>query len=107
MNWTSCFSQNDPEHVANKLYTITQKPWGGGPRHSSTLHDNLFGVSYAPSQSRTLMCKRLGFSKCSQRRLTQGVQDVAVACGYSVFLCRFLRTWEPEALVDTLERSEC
>ena len=53
------------------------------------------------------MCKRLGFSKCSKRRLTQGVQDAAVACSYYIFLCRFLRTWEPQALVDTLERSEC
>ena len=35
------------------------------------------------------MCKRLGFSKCSKRRLTQGVQDAAVACSYYIFLCRF------------------
>ena len=43
MNWTSCFSQNDLEHVTNKTYTITHKLWGGGgPRHSSPLHDNLF-----------------------------------------------------------------
>ena len=54
-----------------------------------------------------LMCKRLGFSKCSKRQLTQGGQDAAVACSYYIFLCRFLRTWEPQALVDTLERSEC
>jgi hypothetical protein len=53
------------------------------------------------------MCKRLGFSNCSKRRLTQGVQDTAVACSYYIFLCRFLRTWERQALVDTLERSEC
>ena len=53
------------------------------------------------------MCKRLGFNKCSKRRLTQGVQDAAVACRHYIFLCRFLRTWEPQALVDTLERSEC
>ena len=38
------------------------------------------------------MCKRLGFSKCSKCRLTQGVQDAAVACSYYIFLCRFLRT---------------
>ena len=54
-----------------------------------------------------LMCNRLGFSKCQRRRLTQGVQDAAVACSYYIFLCRFLRTWEPQALVDTVERSEC
>ena len=53
------------------------------------------------------LCKRLGFSKCSKPRLTQGVQDAAVVCSYYIFLCRFLRTWEPQALVDTLERSEC
>ena len=53
------------------------------------------------------MCKRVGFSKCSKRRLTKGVQDAAVACSYYIFLCRFLRTWEPQALVDTYERSEC
>ena len=52
-------------------------------------------------------CKRLGFSKCSKLRLTQGVHDAAVACSYYIFLCRFLRTWEPQALVDTLERDEC
>ena len=52
-------------------------------------------------------CKRLGFSKCSKRRLTQGVQDAAVARSYYIFLCRFVRTQEPQALVDTLERSEC
>ena len=32
------------------------------------------------------MCKRLGFSKCSKRRLTQRVQDAAVACSYYIFL---------------------
>ena len=53
------------------------------------------------------MCKLLGFSKCSKRQLTQGVQDAAVSCSYYIFLCRFLRAWEPQALVDTLERSEC
>ena len=53
------------------------------------------------------MCKRLGFSKCSKRRLTQAVQDAAEACSYYIFLCRFLRTCEPHSLVDTLERSEC
>ena len=26
------------------------------------------------------MCKCIGFSKCSKRRLTQGVQDAAVVC---------------------------
>ena len=36
------------------------------------------------------MCKCLGFSKCSKRRLTQGVQDAAVACSYYNDLCRFL-----------------
>ena len=53
------------------------------------------------------MCKRLGFSKCSKCRLSQGVQDAAAACSYYIFLCCFLRTREPQALVDTLERSEC
>ena len=48
------------------------------------------------------MCKRLGFSKCSKCRLTQGVQDTAAACSYYIFLCRFLRTWELQALVYTL-----
>ena len=38
-------------------------------------------------------CKRVGFSKCSK----QGVQHTAVACSYFIFLCRFLRTWEPQA----------
>jgi hypothetical protein len=52
-------------------------------------------------------CKHLGFSKSLKRRLTQGVQDAAVACSYYIFLCRFPRTWEPQALADTLERSEC
>ena len=52
------------------------------------------------------MCTRLRFSKCSNRWLSQGVQDTAVACSYYIFLCRFLRTWEPQALVDSLERSE-
>ena len=52
------------------------------------------------------MCKRLGFSKCSKLRLTQVIQDAVVACSYYIFLCCFLRTWEPHALVDTLERSE-
>ena len=47
------------------------------------------------------MSKNLGFSKCSKRRLPQGVHDAAVACSYYIFLCRFLRTWEPHALVDT------
>ena len=28
-------------------------------------------------------------------------------CSYYIFLCRFLRTCEPQALVDTLESSEC
>ena len=53
------------------------------------------------------MCKRLGFSKCLKRWLTQGVHDAAVACSYYIFLRRFLRTWEPQVPVDTLERSEC
>ena len=55
------------------------------------------------------MCRLLSFSKCSKRRLTQGIQDAAVACSYYIFLCLFLRTWEPQlqALVDTLERTEC
>ena len=53
------------------------------------------------------MCKRLGFSKCSKRWLTQGLKDDAVACSYYIFLCCFLSTWEPQALVDTLGRSEC
>ena len=44
------------------------------------------------------MCKPLGFSKCSKRRLTKGVQDAAVACSYYNFLCRCLRTWESNAL---------
>ena len=30
------------------------------------------------------MCERLSFSKCSKRRLTQGVQDAAVACSYYI-----------------------
>ena len=47
------------------------------------------------------MCKRPGFSKCSKRRLTQGVHDAAVACSYYTFLCRFLRTFEPQVPVDT------
>ena len=51
------------------------------------------------------MCKHLGFSKCAERRLSQGVQDVEVACSYYIFLCRILRTWEPQELVDTLGRS--
>ena len=34
-------------------------------------------------------------------------QDAAPACSYYIFLRRFLRTWEPQALVDTVERSEC
>ena len=46
-------------------------------------------------QSWNWMCKHLGFSKCSKHRLTQGVQDAAVACSYYTFLCHFLRTWEP------------
>ena len=41
------------------------------------------------------------------RSASANVQDAAVACSYYIFLCRFLRTWEPQALVDTLERSEC
>ena len=53
------------------------------------------------------MFKRISYSKCAKRQLTQGVQDAAVACSYYIFLCRFLKTWEPHALVDTLERSEC
>ena len=32
------------------------------------------------------------------------VQDAAVACAYYIFLCRFLRTQEPQTLVGTLER---
>ena len=53
------------------------------------------------------MCKFLGFSKCSKRRLTQGVQDAAVPCSYYIFLFCFLRTWEPQTLVDIVERSGC
>ena len=51
--------------------------------------------------------KRLCLNKCSNRRLAQGVQDAAVACSYYIVLCRFLRAWETQAQVDTLERSEC
>ena len=41
MNWTSWFSQNDPEHVMNKCCSITHKLWGGGLRHKIPPDDNL------------------------------------------------------------------
>ena len=41
-------------------------------------------------------------------KVAHGVHDGAVACcSFYIFLCRFLRTCEPQALVGTLERSEC
>ena len=53
------------------------------------------------------ICQRLGFSQCSKRRWTQKGQDALVAWRYYIFLCGFLGTWEPQALVGTLERSDC
>ena len=53
------------------------------------------------------MCKGLGFSKYSKRRLTQGVQDAAAACSYYIFLLSLSEDMETPALVDTLEKSEC
>ena len=37
----------------------------------------------------------------------KGCQDAAVACSYYIFLRHLLRKWEPQALVNTLERSAC
>ena len=45
MNWTSWFSQNDPEHGMNKCYTITHKLWGGVLRHKTPPDDNLLRYS--------------------------------------------------------------
>ena len=52
------------------------------------------------------MCKRLGFSKCS-KSADPGGSRCCSSCSYFIFLCDFLRTWKPQALVDALERSEC
>ena len=52
------------------------------------------------------MCKHLGVNKCSKCRLTQGIQDAAVACSYYILLCRFLRTLELQAPVATLTKTQ-
>ena len=47
------------------------------------------------------MCKTLGFTRATRKALLQAMQDAAIQCSHFIFLCRFHKKWEPQALRDT------
>jgi len=67
-----------------------------------TFHYSTEKLTFHFSTDKTIMSAQ-AISSPAKRRLTQGVQDAAVACSYYNFLCRFLRTWEPQALMDVIK----
>jgi len=51
------------------------------------------------------MCTQLGITGAARRRLTTAVQTAAIYCSHYIFLCRFHKHWEQQALRDTWENS--
>ena len=47
------------------------------------------------------MCKALGFTGATRKALLHAMQDAAIQCSHFIFLCRFHKKWEPQALRDT------
>ena len=46
------------------------------------------------------MCGQLRITGSARKRLTAAVQDTAIHCSHLVYLCRFHKKWEPQALMD-------
>ena len=53
------------------------------------LHDSAWGR----------MCGQLGITGSARKRLTHAVQDTAICCSHYMFLRRFHKQWEPQALM--------
>ena len=47
------------------------------------------------------MCKALGFTGATRKALKHAMEDAAIQCSHFIFLCRFHKKWEPQALRDT------
>ena len=47
------------------------------------------------------MCGTFGIKKGTKKALRDAMQDAAVQCSHFIFLCRYHKEWEPQALRDT------
>ena len=47
------------------------------------------------------MCGTFGITKGTRKALRDAMQDAAIQCSHFIFLCRYHKKWEPQALRDT------
>jgi hypothetical protein len=47
------------------------------------------------------MCSTFGISKKTRKALRDVMQDAAIQCSHFIFLCRYHKVWDPQALRDT------
>ena len=47
------------------------------------------------------MCDTFGITKGTRKTLGNAMQDAAIQCSHFIFLCRYHKKWEPQALRDT------
>ena len=47
------------------------------------------------------MCSTFGMSKKIRKTLRNAMQDAAIQCSHFIFLCRYHKVWDPQALRDT------
>ena len=47
------------------------------------------------------MCGAFSITKGTRKALRDAIQDAAIQCSHFIFLCRYHKKWEPQALQDT------